>query len=81
MGKTNLEIACNILGWQGGTIHQVHKKTGVDVDELLESKNIEALVKAALKWNSEADEYNQWRELDGEEKKELILAFKQKSGE
>ena len=26
---------CNALGWQGGTIHQVAKETGVDVSTLL----------------------------------------------
>lgn len=30
---------------------------------------------AELKWNSEADEYNQWDNLGGDEKAELIAAF------
>jgi len=29
-------LACNILGWQGGTIHQVSKETGVSVSRLLD---------------------------------------------
>jgi hypothetical protein len=30
---------------------------------------------AELKWDSEADEYNQWDNLGGDEKAELIAAF------
>ena len=30
---------------------------------------------AEIKWNSEADEHNQWDSLGGDEKAELIAAF------
>lgn len=38
---TNTEIACLLLGWQGGTIHQVSQETGLTVDQILNSKDIE----------------------------------------
>ncbi len=40
-GLTNTEIACLLLGWQGGTIWQVSKETGLSVDQILQSKDIE----------------------------------------
>lgn len=43
---TNLEIACHLLGWQGGTIHQVAKITGLTVEQILESKDIETLLRS-----------------------------------
>ncbi len=39
--KSNCLIACLLLGWQGGTIHQVSHETGLSVIEILESKDIE----------------------------------------
>lgn len=42
---TNLEIACSLLGWQGGTIHQVAKETGLCVNELLDSVDVETLIR------------------------------------
>lgn len=41
---TNLEKACELLGWQGGTIHQVSQATGWTVDELLTMKDMDALL-------------------------------------
>jgi hypothetical protein len=41
---TNTEVACLLLGWQGGTIHQVAKATGLTVNQILQSKNIEAAI-------------------------------------
>jgi hypothetical protein len=41
---TNLEKACVFYGWQGGTIHQVSEKSGIPVNDLLESKDIIALL-------------------------------------
>lgn len=32
---TNTEILCFVLGWQGGTIHQVSEKIGMPVDTIL----------------------------------------------
>lgn len=43
---TNLEIACHLLGWQGGTIHQVSEITGLTVEQILESKDIETLLRS-----------------------------------
>jgi len=42
---TNLEKACYLLGWQGGTIHQVSNETGLSVEEILYSSNIEKTIK------------------------------------
>ena len=47
-GLTNTEIACLLLGWQGGTIHQVSEKTGLTVDQILDSKDIETDIKNAM---------------------------------
>lgn len=41
---TNLDKACVFYGWQGGTIHQVSEKSGIPVNDLLESKDIIALL-------------------------------------
>lgn len=40
----NTEIACLLLGWQGGTIHQVSEETGLSVEQILQTENIEALL-------------------------------------
>jgi hypothetical protein len=32
---TRTEALCNVLGWQGGTIHQVAKETGCALEDLL----------------------------------------------
>jgi hypothetical protein len=45
---TNMQIACYLLGWQGGTIHQVAEETGLSVDEILKSKDIEADINKKL---------------------------------
>jgi hypothetical protein len=50
--KTNCEIACLLLGWQGGTIHQVSRVTGLSINEILESKDIEKLLKERNKVNN-----------------------------
>lgn len=34
--KTNTELLMNALGWQGGTVHQVARETGLSVLEILE---------------------------------------------
>lgn len=41
---TNTEKACAMLGWQGGTIHQVAETTGLSVEQIIEAKNIELLM-------------------------------------
>jgi hypothetical protein len=46
---TNLEKACYLLGWQGGTIHQVAKETGLTINQIMESKDIETLMKEKMK--------------------------------
>jgi hypothetical protein len=40
---TNLEKALEIIGWQGGTIHQVASATGFTVSQILEAEDVEAL--------------------------------------
>ena len=35
---TRTEALCKVLGWQGGTIHQIAQETGCDVQELLYSE-------------------------------------------
>lgn len=32
---TNTEILCYVLGWQGGSIHQVARAMNVETDEVL----------------------------------------------
>lgn len=49
--KTNLEIACKILGWQGGTIHQVAEETFLTVDQILNAKDIALLTISAISLN------------------------------
>lgn len=34
--KTNTELLMNVLGWQGGTVHQVAKATGLAVLTILD---------------------------------------------
>jgi hypothetical protein len=54
---TNCEIACLLLGWQGGTIHQVSQATGLSVEEILNSKDIDTLINNAITvWENEEDE-------------------------
>ena len=36
MEKTNTELLMLALGWQGGTVHQVAKETGLSVMEILD---------------------------------------------
>ena len=45
----NTLIAMRILGWQGGTIHQVARATGLTIEQILEADDIRALMKEALK--------------------------------
>lgn len=33
--KTNTELLCLVLGWQGGTVHQVAAATGLAVDQII----------------------------------------------
>jgi hypothetical protein len=35
--RTNTELLCLALGWQGGTVHQVAEETGLSVSEIIES--------------------------------------------
>lgn len=37
--KTNTELLMNALGWQGGTVHQVARQTGLTVLEILDIHN------------------------------------------
>lgn len=34
--RTNTELLMNALGWQGGTVHQVARETGLSVLEILD---------------------------------------------
>lgn len=34
--KTNTQLLMNALGWQGGTVHQVARETGLSVLEILD---------------------------------------------
>jgi hypothetical protein len=43
---TNTEIACYLLGWQGGTVHQVAEITGLSVKEIIDSKDIKKLLES-----------------------------------
>ena len=38
--KTNTELLCAVLGWQGGTVHQVAKETGLTVTQIVESDRV-----------------------------------------
>lgn len=40
MKKTNTELLCNALGWQGGTVHQVAQETGLSVHDIIYTKNV-----------------------------------------
>jgi len=44
----NLERALKVMGWEGGTIHQVAEKTGLTVEELLDAENVEDLLRIKL---------------------------------
>lgn len=35
--KTNTELLCIALGWQGGTVHQVSAETGLTVSQIVET--------------------------------------------
>lgn len=35
--KTNTELLCIALGWQGGTVHQVAAETGLTVSQIVET--------------------------------------------
>ena len=52
MKETNLEIACKLLGYQGGTVHQISIVTGISINQILESKDIKSLIKYE-KWIAE----------------------------
>ena len=39
MQKTTTEFLMNALGWQGGTVHQVSRATGLDVLTILSLKD------------------------------------------
>lgn len=45
----NVKKAMHLLGWQGGTVHQVVEETGLSVEQIHEADDIESLVKDALK--------------------------------
>jgi len=47
--QTNCEIACLLLGWQGGTVHQVAEETGFTTMQILASKDIYSLIYGFLK--------------------------------
>ena len=49
---SNCEIACLLLGWQGGTIHQVASETGLSIEEILQSDDIEILIKKGRKYGN-----------------------------
>lgn len=34
--KTNTELLMKALGWQGGTVHQVARETGITVSQILD---------------------------------------------
>lgn len=33
----NTEILCFVLGWQGGTVHQVSQKLNISITEILDA--------------------------------------------
>lgn len=35
--KTNTELLCNVLGWQGGTVHQVAQATGLTTSQIIDT--------------------------------------------
>jgi hypothetical protein len=35
--KTNTELLCLCLGWQGGTVHQVAQATGLTVSQIIDT--------------------------------------------
>ncbi|QYC52631.1 hypothetical protein [Salmonella phage SSBI34] len=39
--KTNTELLMAALGWQGGTVHQVARETGLTVSEILDLHKIQ----------------------------------------
>jgi hypothetical protein len=43
-----LEAYCQAFGWTGGTIHQIAKETGVDVNTLLYGESRELVVSRAV---------------------------------
>ena len=45
----NVKKAMNLLGWQGGTVHQVADETGLTIEQIHTADDIEALVRDALK--------------------------------
>lgn len=47
---TNTQILCYVLGWQGGTIHQVAEKIKVSTDEILKAngEQLHALCRKAV---------------------------------
>lgn len=48
-GLTNTRIACLMLGWQEGTVHQIARKLGVTVEMILEAKSIIQLIFSVAK--------------------------------
>ena len=46
---TNCEIACYLLGWQGGTVYQVAGKLDIPVEMVLKAKDIRGLIDSYTK--------------------------------
>ena len=64
---SNTEIACLLLGWQGGTVYEVALETGLSIHRIMDSKDIESDINKAIRikdegYNDEecdqADKYN-----------------------
>lgn len=49
---TNTEILCFVLGWQGGTVHQVAATLGVAVDDVIIAtpEKMRELCRLAQRW-------------------------------
>jgi len=46
----NTEIACYLLGWQGGTVFQVARELGLPVIMILKAKDIRGLLQAVAEY-------------------------------
>ena len=57
---TNVEVLCFVLGWQGGTVHQVADELGVKVDEVLRADH-----KQMHHWCRMAQHIRKQREREG----------------
>jgi len=49
-GLRNTEIACYLLGWQGGTVFQVARELGLPVITILKAKDIRGLLQAVAEY-------------------------------